>query len=82
MATRSSQSPTPSPSPTPSTTGELSFCFHLRFYQPFREDPCTGLIPPSRYSIAAARRAISLVWQASGEDLQPGFLVDVAAAKS
>ena len=35
-----------------------------------------------RNDIAFARRAISLIWQALGIDLQPGFLQDLAAAKS
>jgi hypothetical protein len=35
-----------------------------------------------RNDIAFGRRAISLVWQATHENLQPGFLSDLAAAKS
>lgn len=36
----------------------------------------------SRNNIAFARKAISLVWQATGIDLQREFLADLAAAKS
>jgi alpha-amylase/alpha-mannosidase (GH57 family) len=35
-----------------------------------------------RNDIAFARRAISLVWQATGEDLQSDFVADLAQAKS
>lgn len=35
-----------------------------------------------RNDIAFGRRAISLVWQATHENLQPGFLSDLATAKS
>jgi alpha-amylase/alpha-mannosidase (GH57 family) len=35
-----------------------------------------------RNDIAYARKAISLTWQATGEDLQTAFLADLAAAKS
>ncbi|HKS69184.1 MAG TPA: hypothetical protein VJQ45_02105, partial [Ktedonobacterales bacterium] len=35
-----------------------------------------------RNDIAFARRAISLVWQATGVDLETDFLADLAAAKS
>ncbi len=35
-----------------------------------------------RNDIAFARRAISLVWQATGVDLETGFLADLAAARS
>jgi hypothetical protein len=35
-----------------------------------------------RNDIAYARKAISLTWQATGEDLQADFLDDLAAAKS
>jgi hypothetical protein len=35
-----------------------------------------------RNDIACARRAVSLVWQATGRDLQPAFLADLSAARS
>ena len=45
----------------------------------FFEDP--DRIEP-RNNIAFARRAISLIWQALGVDLQPGFVSDLRAVKS
>jgi uncharacterized protein DUF3536/glycosyl hydrolase family 57 len=75
------------PPTNPSSAQRTLLLLEAQYYQQcsftscgfFFEDP--DRLEP-RNNIASARRAISLVWQALGIDLQPGFVSELQAVKS